>query len=185
MSDTDDIFDDADTPESEVSSKKKRGGGLGSLLPTILKFAAIGLAAVIFIVTVSVITVNIMNRGGRNQTVFQDPSSPYIGRRPLLSFFDGIGQMDVRTRDGYIVQVIMVIGYDEGDQATWQELNSRRFQLRDFTRSYFARKTAADLAPEREEAIKREIREMLNTRFLDSRGVRDILFDRLNVMADF
>jgi len=187
MSDTDDIFDGGDTPEAE-SSPKKKGGGIGALLPTILKFAAIGLGAMIFIVTVSVITYNIMNRGGMNQTNISDPDSPYIGRRPPFSYYDGIGTITVRTRDFPVastVNVVMIIGYDEGDQNTWQELNNRRFELRDFTRRFFSSKTAAELAPEREEALKSEIREQLNTRFLDSRGARLILFDRLDIGADF
>jgi len=185
MSDSDDIFDGGDTPEAE-SAPKKKGGGLGSLLPTILKFAAIGLGAMIFIITVSVITVNIVSNRGPSQTVISDPNSPYVGRRPVFNYYDGVGSMTVRTRDvpSNTVTVLMIIGFDEGDQVTSQELTSRRFELRDFVRRYFAGKTAAELATEREESLKSEIREVLNTRFLDSRGVRIILFDRLDVMAE-
>jgi len=186
MSDSDDIFDGGDAPEAEGASKK-RGGGLGNLLPTILKFVAIGLGATIFIVTVSVITVNIVNKGGRSQTVVTDPNSPYVGKRPDYGYYDSIGSMTVRTRDfpvPYTVTVEMIIGFDLGDQSASQELSSRRFELRDFVRRYFAGKTAAELAPDREEALKTEIREMLNTRFLDSRGARIILFNRLDVMGE-
>jgi flagellar FliL protein len=186
MSDSDDFFDGGEAPESESPSKKK-SGGLGNLLPSILKFVAIGLGAMVFIVTVSVITVNIMNRGGRSQTVISDPDSPYVGRRPEYGYFDGIGTINVRTRDFPVsstVTVDMIIGFDLGDQAASQELSSRRHELQDFSRRYFSQKTAAELAPDREEALKREIREMLNTRFLDSRGARIILFRRLDVMSN-
>jgi len=186
MSDSDDFFDGGEAPESESPSKKK-GGKVGNLLPNILKFVAIGLGAMVFIVTVSIITVNIMNKGGRNQTVISDPDSPYVGKRPEYGYYDSIGTVNVRTRDFPIsstVTVDMIIGFDSGDQAASTELNSRRHELQDFTRRYFSSKTAAELAPDREDALKKEIRETLNTRFLDSRGARVILFRRLDVMPN-
>jgi len=185
MSDSDDLdLESEDSPEAS-SAPKKRGLGLGNLLPTILKFVAIGLGATIFIVTISVITVNIMNNRGVSQTVISDPSSPYVGRRPEYSFYDMIGTITVRTRDFPVsstVSVEMIIGYDLNDSLASAELISRRFELRDFVRRYFAGKYASELVPEREEQLKAEIREMLNTRFLDTARARVILFNRLDVM---
>ncbi|MCL2214800.1 MAG: flagellar basal body-associated FliL family protein [Treponema sp.] len=185
MSDSDDLdLDGGEAPESGGSSKKK-SGGLGNLLPTILKFVAIGLGATVFIVTVSLITVNVVNSRGASQTVINDPSSPYVGTRPVYAYYDGIGSMSVSTSDyplSVSVTVDMIIGYDLDDTTASQELISRRYELRDFVRRYFRQKTAAELVPEREETLKAEIREMLNTRFLDSRGARVILFNRLDVM---
>jgi len=185
MADSDDLdLDGGDVPESGSSSKKKGGGGLGNLLPTILKFAAIGIGALIFIVTVSVITYNIMNKGGKSQTVISDPSSPYVGKRPEYSYYDMIGSITTKTRDYPVsssVTVEMIIGYDLNDTIASSELVSRRYELRDFVRRYFNGKTTAELAPEREEELKKEIREMLNTRFLDTARARLILFNRLDV----
>jgi len=189
MSDNVELDDlgDGDAAEASAPSKKK-GGGLGNLLPTILKFVAIGIGALVFIVTVSVITFNIMNKGGSNQTVINDPSSPYVGKRPVYSFYDNLGTITVRTSDYPVsvsVTVDMIIGYDQDDSVASTELINRRFELRDFLRRYFAGKKAADLAPDREEALKAEIREMLNTRFLDTAKARIILFNRLDVMENF
>jgi flagellar FliL protein len=187
MSDSDDLdLDGGDAPDSGGASKK-RGGGLGNLLPTILKFAAIGLGALIFIVTVSVITYNIMNKGGKNQTVISDPTSPYIGKRPEYSFYDQLGNMTVKTRDpvGYNVSVNMIIGYNLNDSNASLELIARKYELRDFMRRYFSGKYAAELAPEREEELKRDIREQLNTRFLDTARAHIILFDTLSVMEAY
>ena len=184
MSDSDDLdLDGGDAPDSGGASKKK-GGGLGNLLPTILKFAAIGIGALIFIVTVSVITYNIMNKGGKSQTVISDPSSPYIGTRPQYSYYDSLGKMTVKTRDtvGYNVSVEMIIGYNLDDSDAGMELINRKYELRDFIRRYFSSKYAAELAPEREEELKRDIREQLN-RFLDTARASVILFDKLDVMA--
>jgi flagellar FliL protein len=188
MSDSDDLdLDGGDAPESGGASKK-RGGGLGNLLPTILKFVGIGLGALIFIVTVCIITVNILNKGGKSQTVLVDPSSPYVGKRPEYNYYDMIGSLTVRTRDFPVsssVSVDMIIGYDLNDLNASSELVSRRYELRDFVRRYFAGKYAAELSPEREEELKADIREMLNTRFLDVARARIILFNKLDIMENF
>jgi len=186
MSDSDELdLDGGDAPDSGGPSKKRGGGGLGNLLPTILKFAAIGLGALIFIVTVSVITYNIMNKGGKSQTVISDPNSPYVGKRPEYAYYDQLGSMTVKTRDtaGFNVSVEMIIGYNLTDSDGGMELISRKYELRDFMRRYFSSKYAAELVPEREEELKRDIREQLNTRFLDTARAQVILFDKLDVMG--
>ena len=188
MSDNDDFLEGGDAVESDGGGAKKKGGGLGGILPNILKFVAIGLGAMVFIVTVCVITYNIMNKGGKTQTVITDPNGPYLGTRPSYGYYDSIGSMTLRTSDFPVsstVTVDMIIGYDAEDQKASQELSSRRHDLRDFVRRFFSAKTAAELAPAREEALKAEIRETLNTRFLDSRGARIILFNKLDVMTDY
>ena len=180
----DDIGDDL--PESG-SAKKKKGGALGALLPTILKFAAIGIGALIFIVTVAVITYNIMNKGGKTQTVVTDPSGPYIGKRPTYGMYTGIGPITTKTKDtaNHTVTVVMNLGYDTEDVAASSELSSRQYELRDFVRSYFTGKYAAELQPENEARLKQEIKDILNTRFLDTGKVRIVLFDKLDVMEVF
>ena len=186
MADVDDLnMDDGDAPEAGAGKRKK--GGLGSLLPTILKFAAIGIGALIFIVTVSVITHNIMRGDGRNQTQVLDPTSPYIGRRQTFAVYTGIGSVTTRTRDpvNHSVTVVVNLAYDLEDTATTSELNMRQHELRDFVRRYFTGKFAHELQPENEERLKREIMEILNTRYLDTAKIRLVLFDQLNVMEVF
>jgi len=191
MSDSDDLdLDDGGEADAGGggAAKKRGGGGLGNLLPTILKFVAIGIGALIFIVTVSVITYNIMNRGGKSVTVLSDPESPYVGKRPEYAMYTMLGPITTRTSDfptNYSVTVDMVIGYDLNNQAASAEFISRQYEMRDFLRNYFTRKTAAELRPEREDTLKTEIREMLNTRFLDTARARIILFTKLDVMEAF
>lgn len=184
MSDSEELdMDGGEAPEAGTEPKKKKGG-LGNLLPTILKFAAIGLGALIFIVTVSVITYNTMNKGGKSQTVVADPSSPYLGKRPVYAYFDPIGPIITRTKDAanYSVTVEMVLGYDLEDVAASSELSNRKPELIDFVRSYFTGKYAAEMQPENEVRLKQDIKEILNTRFLDTAKVRIILFNKLDVM---
>lgn len=189
MSDSDDLdLEGEDSPDTGGTPKKKKGGGLGGLIPTILKFAAIGLGALIFIVTVAIITFNIMNKGGKSQTVTADPSSPYLGKVPQYAYYDQIGSITTRTKDpppGSTVTVEMIIGYDMDNQIASMELISRRWELRDFVRRYFTGKYAADLSPEKEEMMKKEIQEQLNLRFLDTAKARIILFNRLDVNEVF
>ena len=184
MSDSDELdIDGGDSPEASAAPKK-RGGALGGLIPTILKFAAIGIGALIFIVTVCIFTVNIMNKGGKTQTVVTDPTSPYVGKRPNYTIYNGIGTVTTRTRDdvNYSVTVVMNLGYDQDDLVASSELSSRQYELRDFVRNYFTGKYAVELQPENEARLKQDIKEILNTRFLDSARIRLVLFDKLDVM---
>jgi len=160
---------------------KPKGSSTG-FLPTLLKFVAIGLGALIFIVTVAVITFKILSSRGESQTVL-DPTSEYIGTRPQYATFSLIGQINTRTRDqNHLVSVDMLIEYDLNNNAAQTELTARQNQLRDFTRNYFASKYYSELEPENEARLKQEIREILNTRYLDTAKVRGILFNKLDVM---
>jgi len=152
-------------------------------LPNLLKFVAIGLGALIFIVTVSVITYNILNKGGQSQTVIPR-NSPFVGARPQFQMFTSIGQIRTSTRDmvPYSVVVDMVIGYDLNDNAAASEFTGRLYELRDFVRLFFKSKTADELRPENEPRIKQEILELLNTRLLNSGRARIILFNQLDIM---
>ncbi|MCL1993182.1 MAG: flagellar basal body protein FliL [Spirochaetes bacterium] len=184
MADNDEMEGLESETGGESGTTKKKGGGLKAILPTLLKFVAIGLGALIFIVTITVVTFNIMNRGGAVQTAVFDPTSPYVGRRPEFAMFTQIGPITARTRDAMHISVTaeMVIAYDMGDMAALSELTNRQYELRDFVRRYFSNLYAMQLAPERETEIRREIREHLNTRILHTARVRDILFVRLDIM---
>jgi flagellar FliL protein len=183
MSDIDDVdLAGGDTPGTDRSAKK--AAGFSALLPNILKFVGIGLAALIFIVTVVVITVNIINKNGKAQSSAVDPNSPYEGKRPEYAYYTMIGPVTIRTKDvkNYSVTVEMILGYDMNDNAAQSELIGRQYELRDFVRSYFTGKFVEELAPENEMRLKNDIKEMLNTRFLDKAKVRIVLFDKLDIM---
>jgi flagellar FliL protein len=171
---------DGGEPGGEKSSKKS---GLAAFLPNLLKFIAIGLGALVFIVTVAVFTFNIMSKGGKSQTQIAEASS-YIGKRPEYAFFSNITTIRTRTRDvaPYSVVVDMVIGYDMNDKNASMEMTSRAPQIQDFMRNFFATKYAADLKPEKEDLLKEEIVDALNTRVLDSTRAKIVLFKTFEVM---
>jgi flagellar FliL protein len=171
----------ADTEEEQADAGKSRKGGNGFLVK-ILKFVAIGIAAVIFIVTVTVVTYMIMSKGGKSQTAVPVTAS-YEGIKPVYAVFSLIGTITTQTRDEtpHMVTVDMLIEYDMNDNAGLTELTGRQYQLRDFTRRFFSGKYAAELSPENESRIKQEIRELLNTTILEHARARGILFNKLQV----
>jgi flagellar FliL protein len=182
MSDSDELdLEGGESAETENSGKKK--AGLRALLPNLLKIIAIVVAAIILVVTIAVVVFSIMNRGGQSQTAVSDAASPYIGKRPEYQMFSQISVVRTRTKDPtpYSVVVDMVIGYDMNDKTAQTELTTRLVELRDFVRSFFSTKYAADLQPENEARLKQEILEQLNTRLLNSSKARIILFNQLDV----
>jgi len=176
-------LDDMEEGEAPEAGPKKKKGGLGALLPTLLKFAAIGIGALLFIVTVSVITYNIMNDGGKTQTNVTDPQSPYIGRKPIFSWYTDIGTITTRAQDNLSVSVVVNLGYDQADTVAYSELSGRKLELQDFMRQYFARKSADEL--QNEEKLKTEIKEQINKRLLENARIRDITFTKFDVMEAF
>ncbi|GMO38862.1 MAG: flagellar basal body-associated FliL family protein [Termitinemataceae bacterium] len=168
-----------DGEDSAGEGGKKKGGGL---LPNLLKFVVIGLAALVFIVTVAVITFNIMNKGGKSATVIPQTDS-YVAVKPQYAMFTLIGDVTTRTKDPtpYSVSVKLIIGYDLNDNASATELTQRQYELRDFVRRYFNSKTAEELKPENEARIKNEIKELLNTTVLEKARARQILFDSMSL----
>jgi flagellar FliL protein len=183
MSDNDELndLDEGGSPEEKAP---KKTAGLVALLPNLLKFLAIGLGALVFIVTVAAITFNILSKGGKNQTAVAEPSSPWVGKRPEYQMFTSIGAVRTRTKDAtpYSIVVDMVIGYDINDKNAQNELTSRLYELKDFVRSFFSGKYREDLLPVNEARLKQEIVEALNTRVLASSKARIVLFNQLDVM---
>ena len=176
--------DPMDLGDDAPASAPKKTSGLTALLPNLLKFVAIGLGALIFIITVTVITVNIVNKGGQSQTVIPG-ASPFTGARPQYQVFSAIGPIRTSTKDAisYSVVVDMVLGYDQNDNMTATELTGRLYELRDFVRQFFKSKIAEELKPENEARLKQEILVQLNTKILNSGKIRIILFNQLDVIA--
>lgn len=175
---------------NNISPKKARSCGIGALIGVVgVPIIVIGIfATVTFLTTSSVITYKLMNKGGKQQTEIIEPSSPYIGKHPEYAMYTLIGPVSTRTKDdakSYSVQVDMILAYDFNDNVTQVELVSRQYELRDFVRSYFTGKYAAELVPENEAHLKQDIKEILNTRFLDKARVRLVLFNKLDVMESY
>ena len=181
MSDSEEL--ELEDGESKGLGTQKKASGLVAMLPGMLKFVAIGIGALIFIVTVSIITHNILNRGGRAQTMIPS-TSPFVGARPSFSAFTAIGQIRTTTNDPVPFSVIvdMVVHFDLNDNAAQTELTERLHELRDFVRVFFRSRRADELRPENEPRLRQEIIEHLNTRVLNSARVRMVTFNQLDVV---
>ncbi len=180
MSD-DDNFMESDSDSGQDLEVGRKVGFLPAVAIKILKWAALGIAAVIFIVTVVVITVSIMNKG-QAQTGYPAASQAYRGTIPILSYFN-IPEIRGRTSDvnptTFIVQVSL--GYDLNDKAVQSELVARAPQLQDIVRSFFAERTADQLAADHEEQLKAELKEEIN-RIMTSGKIQEVLFLEFNVV---
>lgn len=171
--------------DEEVAGGGDAGGGKTGFVPAailkILKWVALGLAAIIFIVTVVVITVGIITKGPKAEA-YPSPSESYQQVQPILQWYD-IGEIRTRTSDENPATVIVSIklGYDMANKNAQNEINQRREQIVDQTRFFFSRKLESELNANNEPLLKNELKEMIN-KMMDKSYVKDVVFISFNVM---
>ena len=76
--------------------------------------------------------------------------------------------------------VDVAIGYGFDDKIAPAELSSRIVELKDFLRSFFQKKTAAELR--NEEKIKIEIRNYINDNILSKSKIKDVRFTKYEIV---
>ncbi len=175
----DDMFDADDdvVGVEEAQPGQKRVGFLSGVLIQVLKWVGIILGAVIFIVTVVVVTVNFLDRGGVSQTRIPT-SDEYRAEAPILEWFQQIGELRGSTADRvrttYIVEPFL--GYDGDNDALTTELIRRRIQLIGIFNDYFGARTTDELeGPANKLRVRQELQDQIN-RILRSGQIRDIVF---------
>ena len=176
MATDDDLgLDDNDDVTASVPQKK---GGMGGLLPTLLKWIAIIVGAIILIVTVVVITMNIMNKNGSGATAVLPVSSEYSKKRENIAWYTSLGQIQAQTDDTppatYIVDI--ALGYKEDDKNASSEITKRQIQIKEFLRRYFSAKSIKELGIEYEDKMKIEIRNGINDDILADSIILDVIF---------
>jgi flagellar protein FliL len=181
MSDNKDDFLDQDEAAPALDTGAKKGGGNNFLL-TILKFVAIGIGAVVFIITVVIITMKIMDRGGKPQSVVMQ-TEDYQSTLPTYAYYSALGEIRTRTRDKtpYAVVVRINLGYPLGsDKLFLEKLTTSTPRLRDAVRSYFSEKSAEELGPENEQVVKQQILDLANN-IIEGGQIKEVLFERFDV----
>ncbi len=165
--------DFSDTPEI-VDKPKGKGGGKAIL--GILKWIAIGLGAVIFIIVIVVVTVGIINKQAKPTTAVPT-SEEYQRATPIWATFTAIDQITTTTidKEPWAVMVKMNLAYDAEDKEVQNELTSRKYQIQDALRNFFSTKSIKALMPERESELKEEIRQTLNN-MLTKNSIKDVYF---------
>ena len=167
----------------EDTQAAPKAGFLSGAVMQILKWAAIIIAAVIFIVTVTVITLKISNKGNQ-APAYVATSEEYTSKPPVYDWFSGIGEIRARTADENPSTVIVEIriGYEQQNKAVQTELTQRIPRIRDMIRTYFSIKTAEELKPQYEQELKLELRERIN-RVMTQGKVKEVIFDTFNVIS--
>ena len=175
----DDMFDADDdvVGAEEAQPGQKRVGFLPGVVIQILKWVGIILGAVIFIVTVVVVTVNFLNRGSASQTRVPQ-SAQYQAEIPILAWFEQVGELRGSTADQqrttFIVEAFL--GYDGENNALVNELILRRFQLIGLFNDYFGDRTVAELdGPQNKPRVEQELLDTIN-RMLRDGQVQDIVW---------
>ncbi len=182
MADEEDLGLDDGVEDDGGGSKKK--GGAGGFLPSLLKWVAIGIGAIILIVVVVVITMNIMNKNGSGTVSVVPASSEYTGKREELDWYTSIGAMTAQSNDNppAIVRVEVVLGYKTDDKTASTEITKRQIQIKNLLRQYFSEKHKKDLKGiDNEKNMCIEIRNKINDDILQNSKIRDVLFMTLDV----
>lgn len=183
MADDEDLGLDDNIEDDGGKSKKK--GGAGGLLPSLLKWVAIGVGAIILIVVVVIITMNIMNKNGNGTVPVVPATSQYTGTTEDLDWYQAIGQISTQTVDNppASVMVEVVLGYKTDDKAASTEITKRQIQIKNFLRQYFSSKSKSQLkGVQNEKKLSMEIRNSINDDILQNSKIRDVLFLQLNVI---
>ena len=156
-------FLDEDVTGEEEEPTVARAGVIPGFLMVVLKWAAIGLAAVILIATVSWATFSLFIRG-RTAAGIAEFSPEYQESDVKLEFFGNMldnirGQTADDPPKSFLAHVS--IGYEKGNMKVQTELIEKTEMLQNRILKYFGRKTANELTtrnfPELEEDIRREV----------------------------
>ena len=182
MADKDDaVMPDEDGGDAGAATKKS--GGIGALLPGLLKWVAIGLGAIILIVTVVVVTVNIM---GNNKPQPQGipTSQEYTRKKEILDWYSSLDQVRAKTSDAVPASVVVqvALGYKKDDKQASTEISQRLIEIKSFLRQYFSERTIEELKPQNEDILMQQIRDRINDDILSDSKIRSVKFTTLDVV---
>jgi flagellar FliL protein len=146
-----------------------------------LRNVLIVMAAIVFapvvIVTIVILMMKATSGNSAGQAVIPT-SQDSQGQYETLDWYQSIGPIRIRSSDPVpaAITVEPILGYTQADKTTQTELTSRQIEIKDFFRRYFSEKTAADLRPQNEEKIRKEILNSINNNILTSSKIRDVKF---------
>jgi flagellar FliL protein len=170
--------------EEQPQAGRKRIGFLPAVVIDILKWAAIIVGAIIFIVVVVVITVRTLDRREGGQLADVPRVSEYQDSvPPELAWFSQLGEVRGQTRDEPSMTFIVApwIGYEQESEATLQELIGREIQIKETIAIYFGSHYARELeGPDNRQRVKRELREEINRMMRNK--IREVAFDSYQIL---
>ncbi|QEN06023.1 flagellar basal body protein FliL [Thiospirochaeta perfilievii] len=162
-----------------AGSKSKSG------LVKILTWVVGIICGTIFIVTVVVITIKVIDRGNQSQS-FAQVSEEYNAKPPIMVFY-GSNMPQIRGRTADKVPQSFIIELDLGYPESIKEALSTEITLRlpaivDLIRSYFNSKKAEELSYENEEFLKLQLKEKIN-RILTNGPIETVVFTKKDIFA--
>ena len=165
MSDEEGFLDESVTGEEEQPGGA-RTGFLPAIVITILKWAAIALGAIIFVVTVGIITNKVTGRG--REVAGIAPYSPDYEQDNIEREYFNTDLDSIRgtTADDPPVSFLasVTIGYEAGKTAIQTELVSKKEIIRNTVLKYFGQKKASDLLTQHFGRIEDELTTIINGR---------------------
>lgn len=183
---SDEMFDTEEEVggEEQPQAGKKKIGFLPAVVIDILKWAAIIVGAIIFIVVVVVITVRMLDRQEGGELANVPVASEYQDTvPPELAWFSQLGEVRGQTQDEPQMTFIVApwIGYEQESEVTLQELIAREIQVKETIAIYFSSHTANELrGPQNRERVKRELREEINR--IMRNDIREVAFDTYQIL---
>jgi flagellar FliL protein len=142
----------------------KKSGPLPELVVLILKIVAAAIGMIILTAIVAVIVYQFMN-ADTVQATRVDISQNYETKPPILSWYDGLGEIRAQTKDTPARSIIIDVqlGYTLGEEKMTTELINQRSRLIDLIRRYLSQQRNEDLQNEEElkQALKTKINQIL------------------------
>jgi len=182
MSDENQNLDFEGGDAEAVEGPKKAGGFPAGLLLTVLKWAAIGLGMIILVVTVTVITFSIINKGKSSQNLAA--SSPeFQGKAEPLAYYDSIDSVRGQTSDETpaIFLVKLSLGYDEKSKEIVTELGQRQREIQNIILLTLAQKQANSLNSNNYKLLQEELKTAINT-IMRTGKIKSVIFREITVM---
>jgi len=169
--------------QEEQAAGQKSGGFFSGLLIEILKWAGIVIGAIIFIVTVVVVTMQFMDTGSVSQTQIPE-SEEYAATPPRLEWHSGVGEVRGQTDDPVRKTFIVEpwLGYNLDNKQLQTELIDQEILIKEEVALYFSTKTEEELVgQENRERVKEELRRRIN-QILSTGQVEALAFNRYTVV---
>ncbi len=175
-----DIYAEEEISGGDELEVGEKSSAIKELLPKLLKWVAVVLVAVIFIVTVVFFTMKILMRGTTNQSVAVQ--SPEYATEPPVLWWYALDEIRTRTADKNPSTVIIKakLGYEFENADVQTDLIQRSEIIYDAMRQFLSSKTAAELTPQTEMQLKQEMKEKIN-RLLSAGKIQEIVFMSYNI----
>lgn len=174
-------FLDEDVTGEEEQPAAARPGVLSGVLLVVLKWAAIGLAAVILIATVSWATFSLFVRG-RTPSGMGEFSPEYIESDVKMEFFNNMidnirGQTSDEPPKGFLVSVS--IGYQKGNTKIQTELIEKTELIQNMTLKFFGSKPSIELTTNRFDILEDELKGLINNSIMRNGQITQVLIHEL------